>query len=851
MLDSRLPAGELPPRHAARSRAAGLTSNEYAAPHDRLSDDAYSTTQVDDPMAAIPFAPPARRRMRRQREDGRAPKPRLRKFRLALILLGLGGLAFVSTVFGVMMSVAQDLPQLENVAQYRHAANSMLFDDQGRPIGIFAPPNNAFVVQHYKQISKYMREAIVAVEDRRFYQNSGIDLRGMARALVADVFGGGGLQGASTIEQQFVKVALSQQSNRTIFEKLREAALAYNLDHRWNKEKILREYLNAIYFGHGAYGIESAARVYFGSQLGFVDTGASSASNASSTTGASSAPAGGCGDPPLALCASKLAPYQAALLAGIVAAPSAYDPVLNPHAARDRRKLVLRDMLDQRYIDRAQYRYGIAQPLPTESQILQPQEPTAAPYFTSWLAPQILAAMGSNPAVDEYRAYYGGLQIRTTLDLPLQQAAESAVSNELPSGYGLPSASLVAIDNQTGEVKAMVGGSNYQSTPFNLATQGLRQPGSAFKPFTLAVALENGITPDSVWTSAPQDIKFPAPGGGVGHFIVHNFANAYSGTTTLLNATTYSDNSVYAQVGMSPHVGTRKIARMAHRMGIRTPISTNPSMIIGGLRVGVSALDMAHAYETFATGGLKVYNPTLGDSGQGPIGIAQIRCPAATGCPQRLMVNHPTYERIMPAWVAQEVGQVLSTVVQSGTATQAAITGVFAAGKTGTTTNYGDAWFVGWTPRLTVAVWVGYPNSLVPMTTQWNGQPVEGGTYPTVIWHNFMVSALQILAQEAAAKSAGKSMSTTTTTTPTGSGGGSSTSGPASTVTAAPTTAAPTSTPAAPTAPTTPATGGTTGTGNTGAGPGTGGTPGTGTPGSGGAGVPSGGAGLGTTPSSP
>jgi penicillin-binding protein 1A len=821
-----------------------------------MSDDVprtHRTRPGDSPGGPIPFAPPRRRRLRR-RADGRPAKPRIRKFRLALILLGFTVLALVSTAFGMMMAVAQDLPQLENLAQYKHSANSMLYDDEGRLIGIFAPPNNVVVVQHINQISKYMQDAIIAVEDKRFYSNPGIDFRGVARAVVADVTGGSALQGASTIEQQFVKVALSEQDNRTIFEKLREAALAYNLDHRWSKAKILREYLNAIYFGNGAYGIESAARVYFGSQLGFVDTAASNSANAASTapgtttpsTTSTTAPAGACGDPPLPLCASKLQPDQAALLAAMVASPSGYDPVHERKAATQRRNQVLLDMFQQHYINRTQYlRYRQA-PLPTASDILQPQEPTAAPYFTSWLAPQILRAMGSNPNVDEYRAYYGGLKIRTTIDLPLERAAETAVSDELPQGYDLPSASLVAIDNKTGEVRAMVGGPNYQTDPFNLATQGLRQPGSAFKPFTLAVALEDGISPYSTWVSAPQDIPFRAPGGVIGHFRVHNFGNSYSGTNTLLGATTVSDNSIYAQVGMK--VGTKRVAHMAHAAGIRTPISTNPSMIIGGLKTGVSALDMAHAYETFATGGVKVYNKTLGDSGGGPIGIEKITCPPTTGCPQRVMINHPTYQRVMPAPVAAEVGQILTTVVQSGTAASAAIPGVFAAGKTGTTSNYGDAWFVGWTPKLTVAVWVGYPNSLRPMTTQWDGGPVEGGTFPAAIWHNFMVQALQILNQEAAAK---VTRQTTTITTPAVTSSGNTGSATPSTTATPPTTATPTTRTTTPGTGGTPATGGNTGTG---APPATGGNTGTGAPpvtggntGTGGA-PTSGGAGLGSSP---
>lgn len=844
-----------PLRRAGASLPLGRVASR-TLPFDRMSDDVHSPTPVRDPGGPIPFAPPRRRR--RRRADGRAVRPRVRKFRLLLIILGFGILAFVSTAFGMMMAVAQDLPELENLAQYKHAANSMLYDDDGRLIGIFAPPDNAVVVQNIDQISKYMQHAIISVEDKRFYTNSGIDIRGIARAVVADVTGGAALEGASTIEQQFVKVALAEQDNRTIFEKLREAAMAYNLDHRWSKQKILREYLNAVYFGNGAYGIESAARVYFGSQLGFLASGANGGTSTTSTDTTTStsttptAPAGACGDPPLPLCASKLTYYQAALLAGMVASPSGYDPVTNPAAATTRRNQVLLDMYQQHYITRAQYDFGRVQPVPRASEILQPQEPTAAPYFTSWLAPQILAAMGKNQAVADYRAYYGGLKIRTTLDLPLQRAAETAVNSELPPGYGLPSASLVAIDNKNGEVRAMVGGPNYQTDPFNLATQGHRQPGSSFKPFTLALALEDGISPYSVWKSAPQNIAFRQPGGGIGHFHVRNFDNEYTGTNTLLGATTVSDNSIYAQVGMK--VGTKRIARLAHAMGVRSPISTNPSMIIGGLNVGVSALDMAHAYETFATGGLKVYNPLLGDSNQGPIGIQQITCPAQTGCPQQVMVNHPTYKRVLPASIAHEVGQVLTTVVQSGTAASAAIPGVFAAGKTGTTNNYGDAWFVGWTPQLTVAVWVGYPNGLKPMTTEWQGQPVTGGTYPAAIWHTFMVSALSILAQEAAAKNPESVTTPTTSTTE-----GPSTVLPDTTATTAPetTTTPATTTPATTTAPATAGPGGTQGTERTTGQPGTV-TPGTtGTPGtqptptdggSGGASPSSGGAGLGSSP---
>ena len=439
----------------------------------------------------------------------------------------------------------------------------------------------------------------------------------------------------------------------------------------------------------------------------------------------------------------------------MVADPSAFDPVLHPQAAKGRRNQVLKDMLDQHYITEQQYLYGTNQPLPTAALIQQPQEPAAAPYFTSWLRPQILAAMGLGKpgvpdSVAEYRAYYGGLKIRTTIDLGMEQAADQAISEELPSGSGLPSASLVAIDNKTGRGPGdgrradREREEDYNQFPFNLATEAERQPGSAFKPFTLAMALESGkYGPDSIIDSAPQNFIVPNSDGKE-HFIVHNFGNTYSGPITLQDATDISDNTVYTQVGIN--VGTKKIARFARRAGIRTPVSDNYAMIIGGLRIGVSPLDMAHAYETFAEGGPAGVRPDARGAQQGPDRDRPDLLPKV--CPQKNLVDQPEYERVLPAPIAAVVHQMLTGVVQSGTGTSAAISGVDVAGKTGTTTNYADAWFVGWTPQLTTAVWVGYPNKLVPMYTQYNGAPVEGGTYPAIIWHNFMVQALQILASE-------------------------------------------------------------------------------------------------------
>jgi penicillin-binding protein 1A len=401
-----------------------------------------------------------------------------------------------------------------------------------------------------------------------------------------------------------------------------------------------------------------------------------------------------------------------------------------------RRDLVLRYMRDQGYIRQHEYLEDIQDPLPTQEDLTPPQERTEAPYFTSWVRQQVVDRFGP------FKAFSGDLEITTSLDLDMQVAAENAINQLLPPDSGLPSASLVAIDNKTGEVRAMVGGSDYMERPFNLATQGQRQPGSTFKPFTLVAALESGISPDNVYSSTPKE--FPVPGtNGREAFLVRNYSDSYSGSTSLANATTTSDNSVYAEVGVQ--VGTKKIARVAKRMGIRTPISTNLAMTLGGLREGVTPLDMAHAYQTFATGGKRMWNDQLGAPERGPIGIHLVR----DGKGRIIRDNRRslrTKQVIDPA-AAQTASSILQTVVSYGTGTGAQLDDSIVAGKTGTTENYGDAWFVGWNEEMTVAVWVGYPDNLEPMLTSYNGEPVAGGTYPTDIWHNFMVEAMGLLDQ--------------------------------------------------------------------------------------------------------
>jgi penicillin-binding protein 1A len=645
-------------------------------------------------------------------DRGTGPKPRLKRLRFVAIVFAVLVLGVVSFVFGIFISVASDLPSLTKFSTLKDAKSSILLDDLGHPLGIVSQQNRVIVTPG--QIPQIVKEAVVSIEDKRFESNGGVDVRGIGRAFIQDILHKGSVQGASTIEQQFIKNALQAQSHRTILEKLREAALAFQLSHKWSKEKILTAYLNTIYFGNGAYGIESAAQTYFGKDVNHL----------------------GCGEPSQELCVQQLQPWEAALLAGIIQSPTAYDPANHPMAARKRRNTVLLQMLEQGYITRSVYQQSISQALPADKDIQVPTEQTIegidAGYFTSWVQQQIIERYGAP------RAFDGGLKIKTTLDIDLQHAAEHAVDAYLESPEG-PTASLVAIENSTGEVRAMVGGRDYSTTPFNLATNGQRQPGSSFKAFDLAAALEDGISPDSTWTSKQKEFIVPGTHGEE-KFIVHNDEGNYTGSNTLTGATAFSDNSIYAEVGLK--VGTKRIAKLAHRMGITTPLSTNPAMTIGGLTVGVTPIDMAHAYETLAHGGRRV-SGTLAEHGQ-PVAIQEVDAGShVLPDGNHKDVNHVRSKAVLPQSIAETETSMLETVVQYGTGKAAAI-GQFAAGKTGTTSNYGDAWFVGWDSKYTVAVWVGYPDKLIPMTTSFNGGPVLGGTFPALIWHDFMTSALGI-----------------------------------------------------------------------------------------------------------
>lgn len=660
-------------------------------------------------------------------DDG-APRKRvkIKKLRLIALLVGIGLLAAVSTLFGMLMAVASDLPELEQPPQ----ANSVLLDRNGQDLGKLTGNQNRILLKE-RQIAPVMKQAIIAIEDRRFYEHDGVDLKGIGRALWADLRSQDSVQGGSTIAQQFVKTSQAAQGNRSVMVKLREAALAFHLTRKWSKNRILLAYLNTVYFGAGAYGVESAARTYF----------------ASAHPGCERALDRGAKD--RRTCAARLEPHEAALLAGMVQSPTAYDPVQHPQATKQRRDTVLRNMLDQKYLTYSAYAAAVREPLPTRSDLQPPHEDTRSPYFTSWIKQQVVDEMGGGQ-LGARRAFEGNLTVRTTIDLEFQKAAENAIQQWLPYQSG-PRASLVALDNDTSEVLAMVGGDDYNAKPFNLATQGRRQPGSTMKPFVLAEALKKGIGPGSTWES--KKFTFHVPNSSE-KFVVNNYEDNYAGMTTLARATTYSDNSVYTQVGIK--VGPKRIARLARRMGIRTPVSHNYAIPLGALRTGVKPLDLAHAYQTFARNGKFTYGTLspgeMSDSRRdpvpGPVGIREIRRRGSDD-PIKLPSgetarNRPRQKRVLSEKVAGTVTSLLQSVVKQGTGTRAQIPGEFVAGKTGTTDNYGDAWFVGYTKDFTVAVWVGYPDGLRQMKTEFRGEPVSGGTYPAGIWRTFVEAMLRI-----------------------------------------------------------------------------------------------------------
>jgi penicillin-binding protein 1A len=628
----------------------------------------------------------AGRRRRLVRDRGERQTLRAHVVVLAVVLV-VAGVAGVSRT--ALTAVGHDLPRLDQQHARPTYQNTYIYDGSPKPrLLAVLHGDESRVVVGSRDISRLMKQAVVAIEDARFYSHEGVDYYAIGRAFVEDVKAGTTVQGGSTITQQFIKntyIDPGAASAQTLSRKLREAVLAYQLEKKWSKDKILTNYLNTIYFGQGAYGVEVAARTFFG------------------TT------------------AKRLTLAQAALLAGVVKDPNGDNPFDDPQGARLRRRLVLDAMTRQGFITDKQAAAAAAAPLPAHPHAVMRSH--IAPYFVEYVINQLVREFGAA------EAFGGGLRVYTTLDRSTQEAANAAAQAILDRPTD-PAVSIVAVDPVTGEVKAMVGGRDFEKQQFNLAVQGRRQPGSAFKPFALAAALDEGISPSTVFVSAPKAIPI-GHGGEV--WRVSTYSGGYLGPITLREATVQSDNTVYADLAML--LGADRIAGEAERLGMTTPVGTNPSIALGGLTTGVSPLEMASAYATLANGGRRVTGSVTLTGDPGPISIRKVTDAGGSV----LFVNRPVQQQAMPRWKAGLETAILQDVVRRGTGTAAALSRP-CAGKTGTTQNFSDAWFVGYTPDLAAAVWVGYPDAQRPLYVR--GIHVAGGTFPAAIWRTFMTGAL-------------------------------------------------------------------------------------------------------------
>ncbi|MEK6275980.1 MAG: PBP1A family penicillin-binding protein [Actinomycetota bacterium] len=624
-------------------------------------------------------------RLRRRPPPEKKTGRRIRKLRLFALIAVLGLLSSASFFFGLMTAIASQLPQYDPAHQQKIAHDGFMYDRNGKLLTVLRGRESRVLLLS-DQINPIMKQAIVAIEDKRFYDHRGVDMRAIGRAFWADIQNQGVVQGGSTITQQFIKNSYVKD-NRSVARKLKEAALAWQLEQRKSKDWILTAYLNTIYFGNGAYGIEQAALTYFHKH------------------------------------ASHVTLPEAALLAGIPRDPARYDPVTNPKAAKERRRLVLDQMLAQGVIARDEFQLARSAALPPPDEVRLPGTgEREGQYFINYVKEQLI----NNDAYGAASVFGGGLRVKTTLDLGLQKKARAAISKVLSDPDG-PQAALVAIEPSTGEVLAMVGGSNYRESQFNLAVQGERQPGSAFKPFVLGAALDAGISPATHFESHPVVIPL-----GDRLWQVNNYEGSYLGDIDLETATIHSDNSVYAQ--LTQLVGPQNVARIARNAGITSKL--NSYFAIGLGAEAANPLEMARAFSTFANGGNRIDGSILGNV---PRAVTQI------GTGRNRKDNSAVPHRVLSPTKTAILNSILQKVVTQGTGRRAALPDRPVAGKTGTTENYGDAWFVGYVPQLTVAVWVGYPSELRSMETEFHGDPVAGGTYPAEIWNTFMKAAIPSL----------------------------------------------------------------------------------------------------------
>jgi penicillin-binding protein 1A len=605
-------------------------------------------------------------------------------------VVGLAAVAALAATAGLAGGVAVfaygsscDLESLRPIAIGR---NSFVFAANGTLLGAIPAERNRQPVSA-EDMSPWIRKATVAIEDRRFFEHGGLDVEGIMRAAVADLRAGQVVEGGSTITQQLVR-NLYISRERTVGRKLKEACLATKLDRAWPKRRILTTYLNQVYYGNHAYGIEAAARTYFSKP------------------------------------AHALTLAESALLAGLTQAPSVYNPFTAPGRVIARRNAVLRAMRETRVIDRAQH--GAARRSELDLRPGQLYNRIREPYFFGYVRDRLIEVYGA----EKVRA--GGLLVYTTIRPRYQRLAEVAIEHTLTESTD-PAAALISISPRTGAIRAMAAViPNRPKNQFNLVSQARRQTGSTFKTFVLAAAIEMGINPDSTYyVSAPFTYKAD-PNGNCDDgswWCVHTYDNSYYGWTSIRSATIRSDNAVYAQLTLD--VTAERVALIARRMGVRAPLDVNgeyvPAMGLGS--IAVSPLDIASGYATLAAGGLYA-EPTAIRRVVLPDGSEDTK--AGWGIPKR--------RRAISEGTAAMVTRILEQNVQYGTGTRANF-GRPAAGKTGTNEEHADAWFAGYTPDLATTVWVGYTRGEIPMENV-HGIAVAGGTFPAEIWRLFMDPAL-------------------------------------------------------------------------------------------------------------
>ena len=605
------------------------------------------------------------RQKRPAKKSGSTAKRIILGFGLVILVMLTGiGCGFLTASMNTKPDLANDiLPP----------ASSQIYDINGNEIANVHAAENRRPVK-IEQVPKDLQNAFVAVEDNRFYEHSGVDPRGIMRALYANIRGRGVSEGGSTITQQLAKNAYLTQ-DRTITRKIQEVFLALQLERQYTKQEILEMYLNQIYFGQGAYGVQAAAQTYFGKDV------------------------------------DKLTLNECAMLAGIPKSPNYYSPANNMQAAQARKAVVLDQMAKYGYIANSQAQKTKQEQLTLVKPVAKEKDNTAA-YFIDYVTQTLIDRYGADAVYKE------GLKIYTTLDMDMQKAAEAAVK-KLPTyrtdgnGVQQPQAAIVAIDPHNGYIKAMVGGRG--TDQFNRATMAVRQPGSAFKPFVFAAALEEHFTPNTVINDAPIDI---------GGWRPQNDSGSFSGKVTMREVAQHSIN--VPTVKIAQKIGIDKPIYYAQAMGISTFVldgAQNDKQLataLGGMTKGVTPLEITSAYGTFANKGVHVE----------PVVIVKVLDRNGKVLEQ----SEPKQNSVISANSAAELTDMLQTVIKNGTGRKADI-GRPAAGKTGTTSNYHDAWFVGYTPDLVAGVWMGNDDN-TPM------HGVMGGQLPAEIWKAFMQKAL-------------------------------------------------------------------------------------------------------------